>query len=132
MSSSHKTEEKGKKSGTESCSENVSFTSILYSKTKLGEDVEKSQESLETPGSSLPSTCSLFPGSLLGLGGRVRSVSESQVSVNVDLSPWLLDCDNIQMIRGVREARVRRNSSREAEEAMAAGLSKADIHMPPM
>ena len=56
-------------------------------------------------------------------------MSEGSVSVSVDLSPWLKDGDNI---REVREARVRRNSTREVEEAMAAGLTKADIHMPPI
>ena len=109
-------------------------TNVSISKFKPGEDIHKTFSSMETPPSSPPSNSyfSLFPGSLLSRSfGRQRSVSEggAGVSVSVDLSPWLKDGDNI---RAVKEARVRRNSHREAEEAMAGGLSKADIHMPPM
>ena len=34
------------------------------------------------------------------------------------------------LITIIKVAKLRRNSSREAEEALAGGLSKADIHMP--
>ena len=109
-------------------------TNVSISKVKSGEDIHKTFSSMETPPSSPPSNSyfSLFPGSLLSRSfGRQRTVSEggAGVSVSVDLSLWLKDGDNI---RAVKEARVRRNSHREAEEAMAGGLSKADIHMPPM
>ena len=94
--------------------------------------VQKSVSTLETPPSSPPCNSFLgFPGSFLSRSlGRQRTVSEGAgVSVSVDLGPWLKDGDNISEVRA---ARIRRNSSREAEEAMAAGLSKADIHMPPV
>ena len=109
------------------CGENVA------TKVTPGVVVQKSISStLETPPSSPPSNSFFgFPGSLLSRSfGRQRTVSEGgQVSVSVDLGPWLKDGDNI---REVRAARIRRNSSREAEEAMAAGLSKADMFMPPV
>ena len=105
------------------CGENVA------TKVKPRVVVQKSVSTLETPPDSPPSNS--FLGSLLSRSfGRQRTVSEgAQVSVSVDLGPWLKDGDNM---REVRAARIRRNSSREAEEAMAAGLSKADIHMPPV
>merc|ERR1712098_586669 len=67
--------------------------------------------------------------------GRNRSISESEVDqarvssprVDVDLTPWLKHGDNAHTLQ---VARLRRNSSREVEEALAGGLSKADIHMP--
>ncbi len=104
---------------------------VSISKVKPEEGHQKSISSLETPPSSPPSNSLLgFTGSFLSRTfGRQRTVSEGSVSVSVDLSPWLKDGDNI---REVREARVRRNSTREVEEAMAAGLTKADIHMPPI
>ena len=117
------------------CGENIATsTNVSISIVKPGEDIQKTLSALETPPSSPPSNSyfSLFSGSLLSRSfGRQRTVSEggAGVSVNVDLSPWLKDGNNI---RAVKEARVRRNSNREAEEAMACGLSKADIHMPPI
>ena len=115
------------------CGESIatSATVSISKKVKPGECIQKSISSLETPPSSPPSNSLLgFTGSFLSRTfGRQRTVSEGSVSVSVDLSPWLKDGDNI---REVREARVRRNSTREVEEAMAAGLTKADIHMPPI
>ena len=114
------------------CGESIATSAtVSISKVKPGECIQKSISSLETPPSSPPSNSLLgFTGSFLSRTfGRQRTVSEGGVSVSVDLSPWLKDGDNI---REVREARVRRNSTREVEEAMAAGLTKADIHMPPI
>ena len=114
------------------CGERIATSAtFIISKVKPGEGLQKSISSLETPPSSPPSNSLLgFTGSFLSRTfGRQRTVSEGSVSVSVDLSPWLKDGDNI---REVREARVRRNSTREVEEAMAAGLTKADIHMPPI
>ena len=114
------------------CGESIATSAtVSISKVKPGECIQKSISSLETPPSSPPSNSLLgFTGSFLSRTfGRQRTVSEGSVSVSVDLRPWLKDGDNI---REVREARVRRNSTREVEEAMAAGLTKADIHMPPI
>ena len=64
---------------------------------------------------------------------RNRTVSESHAtsgaSVKVDLSPWLAEGNNA---RELRLARVRRNSTKDMEEAMSGGLSRADMYMPPM
>ena len=96
--------------------------------------LSSSTSSLATssPPSVSPSSSPGLFQSLLGLGllPRQRTVSEGQVSrVSVDLGAWLQEGHNA---RDLRVARVRRNSSRAAEEAMSSGLTKADIHMPPV
>ena len=99
--------------------------------------LSSSTSSLECP----PAVTTLTPTSpsllqsLLGMARepRTRTVSESHLTsakgVEVDLGPWLQEGTNA---RDLRVARVRRNSSRAAEEALAAGLTRADIHMPPI
>eukprot|EP00092_Neocalanus_flemingeri_P014345 GFUD01015473.1.p1 GENE.GFUD01015473.1~~GFUD01015473.1.p1 ORF type:complete len:145 (+),score=45.53 GFUD01015473.1:71-505(+) len=64
---------------------------------------------------------------------RNRAFSESHISsgatVKVDLSPWLAEGNNARELKVARE---RKNSSKKMEEAMAGGLSSADMYMPPM
>jgi len=100
-------------------------------------NLSKSNVSLCNPNqSSALSTSSLLNRIFDNFGnGRNRSISESEVDqvrdsstrVNVDLTPWLMHGNNAYTLQ---VAKLRRNSSREAEEALAGGLSKADIHMP--
>jgi len=64
-------------------------------------------------------------------GGRSRTNSSSDTSLPwlAGVSPQKTDHKNYLKVDLMR---VRRNSSRDAEEAMAGGLGKADMYLPPM
>lgn len=73
-----------------------------------------------------------------GFAKRNRTVSESDGGrVKIDVVSWLAGPVGLPPVRttepngGGVKSRIRRSSSKDVEEAMAGGLNKADIYMPP-
>jgi len=98
-----------------------------------------SSTELDDKTSSLPKT--IDGGGWFGAGfsKRNRTVSESDGGrVKIDVVSWLAGPVGLPPMRKISEPigggvknRIRRSSSKDVEEAMAGGLNKADIYMPP-
>ena len=110
-----------------------SSASLLSTSSPINSSVESPNNSFASDSVASSPTNPSFLNSWFGGIQRIRSVSESHVTagtkVKVNLSPWLAEGNNA---RDLKVARVRRNSVKEMEEAMAGGLSSADMYMPPM
>jgi len=64
-------------------------------------------------------------------GGRSMSESEGSSSIKIDIMKSLTEGSQ-DKLRPPQNLQIRRGSSKDIEEAMSGGLSKADLYMPPI
>eukprot|EP00092_Neocalanus_flemingeri_P021432 GFUD01023238.1.p1 GENE.GFUD01023238.1~~GFUD01023238.1.p1 ORF type:complete len:147 (-),score=40.70 GFUD01023238.1:149-589(-) len=80
------------------------------------------------------SSCSGWLGGWAG--GRTRALSESEASsspsIKIGILSWLGVTNKNSPGVELERLQIRRSSSKDVEEAMAGGLSKADLYMPPI